>query len=532
MCFSDTPIEVERLKAADPERVQGFKDLLGDKKFTTGARDFLELYAMSRCKHIFGPPSSAFSQTAMTIGGCTLDAVQDALPKDEQAAATDRMIERLEEKSDLFLNMGDVGQCLHFLIEHQAEKGNSNRAKRIIRSYMEDGLDKSFAYQLLFKLSVSAGELDYCERVRDLAYDRPVYDDDSMAYANAYSGINQLVQGNWDTALRRIQCASWFRPLEPMVHGVQNLALTAGVLTPQNFYPFDPDMVREKGSVFPNGKKALGELNQFKPKGQPEDERIAFHPWDLVVRDWRMSMGKRLNRAFSNKSKALKTMQMLERSFSKIEGTAPLISAIGVLQRGVGDLDAALASQRLAIELAPEAPIYRKRLSDVLFETKNDQTALMQLEKAAEIHGEHPAYMAEMAQRFWQAKRRDKCAQLHDRLFEMDHDFVEIHLMNADMLRRKKDRLEDALTAINRALALAHGSQRLMSQKGKILMLLGRAEEARELYENIVDWDQGTEHTHVEILRQFRKLGREDIAEGLTNRSIYDFALVKEMADK
>ena len=156
----------------------------------------------------------------------------------------------------------------------------------------------------------------------------------------------------------------------------------------------------------------------------------------------------------------------------------------------------------------------------------------MQLEKAAEIHGEHLAYVAEIAQRFWQAKRRDECAQLHNRLFEMDHDFVEIHLTNADMLRRNKDRLEDALTAINHARALAHGSQRLMSQKGKILMLLGRAEEARELYENIVDWDQGTEHTHVEILRQFRELGREDIAEGLTNRSIYDFALVKEIADK
>ena len=53
---------------------------------------------------------------------------------------------------------------------------------------------------------------------------------------------------------------------------------------------------------------------------------------------------------------------------------------------------------------------------------------------------------------------------------------------------------------------------------------------AQALYENIVDWGQGTEHTHVEILRQFRELGREDIAEGLTNRSIYDFEMVKEMA--
>ena len=530
LCFSDTPIEVERLKQVAPDRVQGFKDLLGNAEFTTGARDFLELYAMSRCKHIFGPPSSAFSQTAMTIGGCTLEAVQDALPDADEAAAMDRMTDRLEAKSDLFLNMGDVGQCLHFLIEHQAAKGNSNRAKRIIRAYMEDGLDKSFAYQLLCELSVSAGELDYCERVRDLAYARPVYVDDSMAYVNCYSAINQLTLGNWDAAHSRIQTAAWFRPLEPATHGVQNLALTAGVLTPQNFYPFDPDMVRQKGSVFPNGKKALGELNQFTPKDHPEGARIQFHPWDLVVRDWRLSMGKRLNRAFTNKSKIAKTMQMLERSFSKIEGSAAAVSARGVLERGAGDLEAALASQRLAVEMAPEVAIYRKRMSDVLFETQNEQTALMHLEKAAEMHGEHPAYMAEMAQRFWKVKRRDECAKLHDRLFGMQHDFIEIHLMNADMLRRDKDRVEDALTAIDRALTLGHGSQRLMSQKGRILMLLGRAEEARALYENIVDWGQGTEHTHVEILRQFRELGREDIAEGLTSRSIYDFEMVKEMA--
>ena len=160
LCFSDTPIEVDRLKENDPDRVQGFKDLLGNREFTTGARDFLELYAMSRCQQIYGPPSSAFSQTAMAIGGSSLDAVQDALAADDQAAAMDRMTDRIEERSALFLNMGDVGQCLYFLIEHQAAKGNSNRAKRIIRTYMEDGLDKSFAYQLLCELSVSAGELE------------------------------------------------------------------------------------------------------------------------------------------------------------------------------------------------------------------------------------------------------------------------------------------------------------------------------------------------------------------------------------
>ena len=84
--------------------------------------------------------------------------------------------------------------------------------------------------------------------------------------------------------------------------------------------------------------------------------------------------GKKLNRAFTNKSKILKTISMLERSFSKKDGTPELTSALGVLHRATDDFKAALASQRLAIEMAPDVAIYRKRMSDVLFETGDDKT--------------------------------------------------------------------------------------------------------------------------------------------------------------
>lgn len=533
LCFSDTPIEVDRLKERG-DRVQSFKDLLGDREFSLGARDFLELYAMSRCAHIFGPPSSAFSQTAMTIGGATLNAVQDALPPDEQADAMDRMTDRLEARSELFLNMGDVGQCLHFLVEHQTAKGNSNRAKRIIRDYMEEGLDKSFAYQLLCQLSVKSDELDYCERVRALAYTRPVYVDDSMACVNGYAAINSLVEGKWGAARERLMGAVWFRPLDPLTQGALNLALTADKVDPSNFYPFDPALVRPKGGVFPNGKPAMSALNVYTPKHCDPEDRRAFHPWDLVVRDWRMVMGKRLNRAFTNRSKIQKTADMLTRSFSKKAGTPELTSALGVLQLAMGDTDAALVSQRSAIAAMPENPLYRKRVSDILFEIGNEKTALFQLEEAAQLTadttGEHPCYMAEMGQRFWKAKRRDECAALFDKLAKMDHNFIEIHLATADMLRRKDERLDDALVAIDKALKLGHGSQRLMSAKARILMLLERPDEAEELYEIIVNSGQGTEHTHVEIYRNYKKLGRIDIAKGLTDRSIYDFDMVVEMA--
>ena len=530
LIFSDTPVEVERLKLFD-DRVLSFDDLLGDTDLTSGARDFLELFAMSRCKRIFGPPSSAFSQTAMTIGGCTLQAVEEALAPEHRAAAMDRMTDRLEERSDLFINMGDVGQCLSFLIEHMKAKGNPGRAKRIIRAYMEDGLDKSFAYQLLCELAVATDDLPYCEKVRDLAYARPVYVDDSMAVVNTYSALHHLVKGDNATALQRMHTAFWFRPLDNVVHGTLNLGLTADIVTPQNFYPFDPVMTRQKGNVFPAGRQALAELNQLAPRGHDAEARSDFHMWDIVVRDWRLSCGKKLNRAFTNKSKIAKQLDMVTRSFAKLGDNPALISARGVLMFAAGDADAALEAQRAAIAAAPDAPLYRKRISDILFAQDAGKTALFQLRKACHLMGWHPCYQAELAQRLWKLKERDECREVVDRLAQTPHDFIEVTLMTSDMLRRDEDRLEEALALVDRALIPGHGAHRLLAARAKLLMMLDRVDEAQAVYETLVDCGLGTEHTHVDIYRQFSALGREDVARALTARSIYDFEMVKDMAN-
>ncbi|MBS1304262.1 hypothetical protein [Loktanella sp. SALINAS62] len=530
LIFSDTPVEVDRLRAVDP-RVQGFDDLLGDTDLTPGARDFLELFAMSRCKRIFGPPSSAFSQTAMTIGDCTLQAVEDALSPADRAAAMDRMTDRLEARSELFINMGDVGQCLHFLIERQKEKGDPARARRIIRAYMDDGLDKSFAYQLLCELSVATDDLPACETVRALAYARPVYSDDSMSTVNTYSALYQMSVGRADTAMDRLHAAFWFRPLENVVHGALNLALTADILTPQNFYPFDPVMTRQKGNVFPQGKKALAELNSIAPKGHDPEDRSDFHMWDLVVRDWRLTCGKKLNRAFTNKSKIAKSLDMLTRAFSKLDGNPALTSARGVLLFAAGEVDEALECQRRAIAASPDTPIYRKRISDILFTQGADKTALFQLRKASNLMGWHPTYQAELGWRLWRMKERDESWTIYNTLAVSDHRFIEIHLMTSEMLRRDTNRLEESLEVLNRALAPGHGAQRLLAAKARLLMMLERIDEGRAVYELLVDCGLGTEHTHVEIYRQFSALGRTDIARDLTARSIYDFDMVCEMAE-
>jgi len=67
------------------------------------------------------------------------------------------MTDRLEAKSDLFLNFGDVGQSLHFMVSHLRGNGQIDRAKRIIEAYISDGLDKAYVYQLLNELTVLSG---------------------------------------------------------------------------------------------------------------------------------------------------------------------------------------------------------------------------------------------------------------------------------------------------------------------------------------------------------------------------------------
>ena len=455
--------------------------------------------------------------------------MQDALTQEEHDIAMERMSQRLEQKSDLFINMGDVGQSLHFQIEYQMSRNDPERAKRIISAYMEDGLDKSFAYLLLCELSVTSQDLPYVEEVRKMAYARPVYVDDSISAVNAYSGMNQLVQGDHAAARSRLQAATWFRPLEPLVQGALSTALTVGAITPENFFPFDPDLVRKKGGVFPIGRPALAALNDLVPHGMKPDDRPLFHPWEIVVRDWRLVSGKRLNRAFTNISKIGKTREMLRRSFNKMKGEPALVSALGVYDQAMGNTRAALDAHLTAVEQAPENPIYYKRLSDILYETGEAEDALPYLERATELSGNHPCYAACLADRLWFDKdRRKEARDIHDRLAKSDHEFIEIRILTATCCAAPQIVCPSA-GRIGQGRELAHGAVRIMTPKARFLMAADRTDEAYEIYEKIVDWGLESVHTLQDIYRQFDRIGRPEVARELIKRSTFDTDMVLDL---
>ena len=529
LVFSDTSEEVVRLKKLDA-RVQSFDDLVGHAELTVNGRDFLELYAMSRCKRIYGPPSSAFSQTAALIGGGSVEAVEEALAPEDQTRAMEIMTDRLEAKSDLFLNLGDVGQSLHFMVVHLRRTKQIDRARRIIEAYVADGLDKAYVYQLLNELALLSGDLNSLQRVRLLAYNRPAYIQEAVHLVNTYSGLGHLVEGRKDQAMKRILTANWVAPIEPVSMGVQNIVLSGGVLSSQNFYPFDPRLNRRLSTFFPRRKAWLNDFNNAARRYLGPDVEWIGHPWEIVTRDWQFLSGKRLNRAYSNKSKIRKAKQTFEKDYQSLKDTPAFESALGVFFRALGDSESAVQLQRAARRAEPENALFRKRLSDTLYARQNPEMGLHQLRAASELEPVHPCYQAELAYRLTQAGQRDEALQIVEQLFAVQHNYVEIHFFLSEILRRVPSTREKALVSLERGLSLTHGSPRLMQAQGRLLMQLQRVEEAYAVYEKMVDWRLSTEITHVQIYRLFSDAGREDMARALTQKSDFDFDAVKAQA--
>lgn len=529
LVFSDTPEEVARLKAVSPN-VSSFDDLLGATDLTMSARDFLELYAMSRCRDIFGPPSSAFSQTAALIGGGAVRSVQEALSPEDRNAAMTVLTERLEARSDLFLSDGDVGQSLHFMIEHLTATGQAARAQSILTAYVEAGLDKGYVYRLMCELAVASGHVADCPSIRDLAYQRPAYIEDAVQSVNTYAAMAHLAGGTAGAAIRQLQAAVWTRPLDPVVMGALNLGRTLGTVTPQNYYPFDPALFRNLLVLFPNQNRVLNDLNGLAEAALgPETAKLGY-PWDITVRDWQGLMGKRLGRPFSNLSKIRKAEAHVAHTFAKQKGTPAYGSVMGVYARALGNLPHALDLQRQAKDADPQNPLYRKRLADVFFARKNPIAGLRQLRFALQLAGPHPCYLAELAHTLIQAGDKDEGMALLHQLVALEHDFVEIHFLNSEVLRRHPDTRDLALTQLERATGLIHGSPRLMQAHARLLLQLGKVDEGQEVYAKMVAWGLDTELTHVHIYRFFNGIGRAEVARDLIEPSTFDFEAVKALA--
>lgn len=527
--FSDTPAEIDRLKAID-ERIVAFDDIVPNDGLKIGQRDFLELYSMSKCPEIFGPPESAFSQTAATIGGGTVYAVQTSLTQAEQSIAMELMAKRMEQPKRYFLGDGDVGQNFPFLIAHYEAAKQPAVARDIIKQLVDGGFSRSYAYPQLCKLSLACGDLQAAHGILAAAKRRPIMAEEAMADLYAFTALAHMEKGDKDAALDSIQAAYWLCPLSKSVCGILNMMLTVGWLDTATIYPYDKDLVRNKGRLFPQNNPELDVFNTV-PLPGGYTGKVKFYPWDLAVRDWRFIHGKKLSRAFWQKGKLQNELTRLIRSSSNLAGSPQLSSAASIYLRYLEKFDVALNESRQAEAAEPFHPLYAKRSADILLDAGETAQGLFELERATELSEGNPYYLAQLGYWYGKAKMPDDAYATFEKLAEIPHTSVELTMLTSDFLRRRIHSRDRALGMIDDATQMAHGSLRLLTGKARQLLTLDRIDEAATIYRDIAAQRTAHQSVFVQMYRMMLKLDQEQLAQSVIAETQFCIDEVATLAD-
>lgn len=490
--FSDAPEEARAFSEMSP-RIRSFSDLIGDAELTVLQRDFLELYTMSRSDYIFAPPSSAFSGLAASLSGKQVTDIEGSLPLEARQEAMDELVQRMEETPSAFLSQSDAGQNLPFVADHLQSHGEPGRAISIAMKYLESGMNRAYLFPFLSERLLAEERYDECDLLIERLGQNLCHREEHWSNVHIHGAMADMIRGNWGRALQRYHSASWFFPINRLVSASFFYLTSMDRLPMQHTWPYDPELMRKCRQIYSSEDgPAQGILNRYLTESGGQPRRYQA---DMEVRDWRHLHGKKLSFRFSNRVRIIQQADMLLEGLHRVSGSgaAAIYSAAGALLSDAGSHEKAGSFIGKALESYPDHPLYLKRYADHLRRMSRDSDALPILESACNLSEGHPCYLADLALLHQSLGNSERYMDLMGELGNSESQVVELQLLIADALRRKKDLLPEAVARLRKLQELAPGSHR-------VLVLCARICEAAQR------WDEAAD-----ALRKLQALGRPEI---------------------
>ena len=461
LVFSDEPAEIARLKALSPQIMA--PDEVLPKGLTLAQRDFMEIYAMSRCQDIVGPPGSGFSMAAALIGHCAIRDITTVLDADGQAQALDLLVRRLTDRSPLFLSDGDIGQSLPFACDHLNATGQQAQALALLEGYQKDGLKKLFFYKLLLEQLQYCKKFDGFQAVLDgfsnTKLDRglPARIEQHLSELSRVASVLAVNAHMPAAAQHQIALALWYGGGNRTAYNTLAALMARAQVDVTTFpLPFDPALKR----VIPDAFGARPGTEGM--TAAPDRVQLAIPP-DVLVRDWQIFMGKTLNRGFDTPAAARRALDLLTTQFARHVPAASIASAQAVYTSILGDHAAALVLHAAALKAQSDHPLFLKRMATTLLAVDpQDIVARVLLERAASLAPDQVLYRAELANCvFAQNDKPAGLAMMQAAAFAPDA-VPEVAFLAARMKRQMKQCDADALALIDHALSLAPHMRRFM----------------------------------------------------------------------
>jgi len=485
LVFSDEPAEIARLKDISPQIMS--PDEVLPEGLTLAQRDFMEIYAMSRCQQIIGPPGSGFSMAAALIGHRPIHDITTVLDPDGQTEALDLLVQRLKDRSPLFLSSGDTGQCLPFACEHLNGTGRETQALALLDGYRKDGFNKLFFYKMLLQQRLRCRKYHDYQEVLDSFLngeaDRalPARIEQHLSELSRVAAI--LATNANDTAQTSHQAVMslWYGGGNRVAYNTLATLLSLHKIDPASFaLPFDPELCRPLPpslGLRPGNEGLLGD---------PKQLQFAVPP-DLLVRDWQGFMGKTLNRGFDTSAAALRALELLNAQFGRHAPAASMASARGVYATVTGDHEDAMTWHKQALQEHSAHPLFLKRMATTMLAIDpQDPVARVLLERAASLAPKQTLYQAELAECLWLQQAPQDGLALMKVVAASPNVLPEIPYLAARMKRKLKQSDDEALALIDQALTSAPHVRRFMVFRVHLLIDLGRAANAIQAVDDII----------------------------------------------
>lgn len=492
LIFSDAEHELTQFCQISPNIIRA-DHLLSGLGLTPLQSDFIELYMMSKCKTIVAPDASAFSAVAALIGNCSIVSVREDLTDDERNHSMHELTKRIKYLPERFAGDADLGQNFPALIQHHRKVGTPEVAFDIVKSHMTRGFDYSYIYDLLAEESFYLGDVETGRQIKDLLKIRPIRTNLANAQSYAWSGLTEFSKGLFNEAVRSYHIANWLQPLLPINRVLYGLIAAHLDSNSCNSYPLPEDFIVMRRTSVPKFIRIYdvlrSRLNDL--RGHDNDDCIfEFVPFELDVREWSSISSTSLPAAFWNISNQIKVINHYKSTYRSKNENPQVRSLLGQLY-----LQAGLASEgALLVETAasddPSDHFAQIRLARLRLAQDRWEESINLYELAAELSGNNIFFRSELALNKMKLGRKSEAIEAVLSLEQCPHDAIEILLLSADILRRSRSTIDIAYKIATRADELVPGALRTTQLLRKILVKIGKTNEAEKLSLRLQSWNR------------------------------------------
>ncbi|MDB6176409.1 hypothetical protein PAF17_02695 [Paracoccus sp. Z330] len=482
--FSDAQHEVDAFCALSP-RVIPAAELIDDEELAPLQRDFLELFTMSLCKRIIAPGASAFSSLAALLGNSRIVPITADLSQEERERALTRLTMQLDQTPEVFAGDADLGQNFPELIAFHGRRKTPDVARAILQKHHQRGFHLSYIHDLLAEQHFWAGDADAALKLAQSLKDRPILTDLANAQVYAWAGLAALADNRLAEASRMAHIASWLQPNLPISRLLVG-ALAASDADQRHLYPVAPEFVVLKMTIVARFQAIAARLPvQGNARG-----RLNFIPFELDIRDWRDVQSLRLPSAFWNLPNQQKMIGFYRSSFRKQLDNPQIKSLLGQLYVQAGERDQGLELIRTSYEESGDDPFVVLRHARMLAADGQMAKALKGFDHASELSGRHTCFQAELGLAMMRVGKKGAAADLFSQLWDRGHDFIEIHILTADVLRRQGKTRDLALRVADHVDDMVPGALRTAQIHRKVLEQSGQQEQADRIVARFKQWNR------------------------------------------